>query len=475
MGNCAGVDWASEKHDVHVADEAGEELLAATFAHDEAGLAALCRALVRLKVERVAIERPDGRADRAAAGRGADRDRDPPQPGRRGPRRGSAPRAGSPTGSTRSCCASWPAPIIIASGCSSPTATQTKALRALTRAREDLVQHRVALTNQLRAELERFWPGPIGLFTRSRQPDLARVPGALSEPDRRARTRRAAPRGVPRASALLRRQDAGELLAKLRRAPEGRAGELEMQRPARGRARARRRAAVRSSTRSASSRPQISHAVRAHPDGADLPLVLPLPRIAWSAPRRCSPRSATAARATPPLTRSPPTPAKPRSRSNPANARSARSAGAATTACATRSRRSLTAPGTGTPGPPTTTPAPATADTTTHARSAPSAAPGAASLWRCWQDHTPYDPARHGGLQRHIAVMIPNPSGPRPDLAATQRMPAPPSPTGRPAGPSAKRLTASRQPLTHSPLDTGRLARPLLASGSMQSLRSLRC
>ena len=39
MGNCAGVDWASEKHDVHVADEAGEELLAATFAHDEAGLA----------------------------------------------------------------------------------------------------------------------------------------------------------------------------------------------------------------------------------------------------------------------------------------------------------------------------------------------------------------------------------------------------------------------------------------------------
>ena len=55
MGNCAGVDWASEKHDVQVADEAGEELLAATFVHDEAGLGALCRALVRLKVERVAL------------------------------------------------------------------------------------------------------------------------------------------------------------------------------------------------------------------------------------------------------------------------------------------------------------------------------------------------------------------------------------------------------------------------------------
>src|SRR5205085_2628192 len=46
-----------------------------------------------------------------------------------------------------------------------PDSDQTKALRTMTRAREDLVQTRVALTNQLRAELERFWPGPIGLFS----------------------------------------------------------------------------------------------------------------------------------------------------------------------------------------------------------------------------------------------------------------------------------------------------------------------
>jgi hypothetical protein len=43
MGNCAGVDWASEKHDVRVSDEAGEELLSASFAHDEAGLARCAR------------------------------------------------------------------------------------------------------------------------------------------------------------------------------------------------------------------------------------------------------------------------------------------------------------------------------------------------------------------------------------------------------------------------------------------------
>ena len=60
MGNCAGVDWASEKHDVRVSDAAGEELLAATFAHDEAGLRSLCKVLTRLRVELVAIERPDG-------------------------------------------------------------------------------------------------------------------------------------------------------------------------------------------------------------------------------------------------------------------------------------------------------------------------------------------------------------------------------------------------------------------------------
>ena len=60
MGSYAGVDWASQKHDVFVADAAGEKLLAATFAHDERGLRSLCRQLVRLKVQLVAVERPDG-------------------------------------------------------------------------------------------------------------------------------------------------------------------------------------------------------------------------------------------------------------------------------------------------------------------------------------------------------------------------------------------------------------------------------
>jgi transposase len=43
-------------------------------------------------------------------------------------------------------------------------------------------------------------------------------------------------------------------------------------------------------------------------------------------------------------------------------------------------------------------------------------------VWSCWQDRTPYDPARHRALQRHVTVTIPTTSGPMPDLAATQRM-----------------------------------------------------
>jgi hypothetical protein len=60
MGNCAGVDWASEKHDLLIENQAGEELLGAVFAHSETGIAALCAALMRHDVELVAIERPDG-------------------------------------------------------------------------------------------------------------------------------------------------------------------------------------------------------------------------------------------------------------------------------------------------------------------------------------------------------------------------------------------------------------------------------
>jgi hypothetical protein len=38
MGNCAGLDWALEKHGVLIGVPGGGELLAATFIYDEDGL-----------------------------------------------------------------------------------------------------------------------------------------------------------------------------------------------------------------------------------------------------------------------------------------------------------------------------------------------------------------------------------------------------------------------------------------------------
>jgi transposase len=147
-----------------------------------------------------------------------------------------------------------------------PDSDETKALRALTRAREDLVHARVALTNQLRAELDRFWPGPIGLFAKLDSPiSLAFLEKYPSPPDARAL-------GEKRLQAFLAaRRYSGhkkptELLAKLRRAPEGRVGEAEL---------AARRALVLALV--TAIKPlvdqikqldrQIASALREHPDG----------------------------------------------------------------------------------------------------------------------------------------------------------------------------------------------------------------
>src|SRR6476660_7436194 len=163
-GIYAGVDWASEKHDVLVADAAGETLLAATFAHDERGLQSLCRALVRLRVQLVAVERPDGLMVERLLDAGlrvlalhpnqvaATRDRFRVSGGK----------------SDR-----FDAFVLCELARTDhhrfrvlgPDCDQTKAIRALTRARQDLVAARTGIINQLRAELERFWPGPLRLFS----------------------------------------------------------------------------------------------------------------------------------------------------------------------------------------------------------------------------------------------------------------------------------------------------------------------
>src|SRR6516162_8033505 len=218
----AGVDWASEKHDVLIADETGEEILAATFAHDEAGVRGLCRALVRHEVTLVAIERPDGllverlleaglrllalHPNQVAAAR--DRFR---------AAGGKSDRFDAFVLCELARTDSHRFRVL------EPDSDHTKALRALCRGREDLVQTRVALTNQLRAELERFWPGAVKIFRSIDSPIalafLQKYPSPIE-----AKTL-----GEQRLAAFLAREHYSggktprELLAKLRSAAEGRA------------------------------------------------------------------------------------------------------------------------------------------------------------------------------------------------------------------------------------------------------------
>ena len=195
MGNYAGVDWASEKHDVVVQDEAGEELLAASFAHDEKGLRSLCRTLVRMKVTLVAIERPDGLLVERLLDAGLRLL--PLHPNQVAATRARFRAAGGKSDR-------FDAFVLCELARTDhhrfrvlePDSDQTKALRTLTRAREDLVQTRVALTNQLRAELERFWPGPIGLFSDLDNLTSLAFLKRYPSPARRARAGRATPPSI---------------------------------------------------------------------------------------------------------------------------------------------------------------------------------------------------------------------------------------------------------------------------------------
>jgi transposase len=102
-----------------------------------------------------------------------------------------------------------------------PFSAETRALRAVVRARDDLVDQRVALTNQLSACLDAFWPGPKALFC-----DLASSI-SLAFLERYPTPSAAEGLGEKRMAAFLAknsysgRTPAPELLRRLREAPDG--------------------------------------------------------------------------------------------------------------------------------------------------------------------------------------------------------------------------------------------------------------
>jgi transposase len=443
----AGVDWASNKHDVLVQEVGGEEVLAATFAHDERGLSALCATLVQLRVVLVAIERPDGPMVERLLDAGL-------RVMAIHPNQVAAARPRFRTSGGKS--DGFDAFVLCELArtdhhrfrvlvCDSD---DTKALRALSRARENLVQVRVELANQLRAELERFWPGVAVIFAEIDSPIglafLARYPSPLD----------ANGLGDKRLAAFLARhaycgrKQPAQLLRKLRDAPQGRAGDAEIE---------ARRAIVLALV--AALRPivakiseltrEIAHRVHAHPDG---PIFLSLfkdPKsvvcaaalLAEIGDCRARYRSAEALAADAGM--------------SPVAVESGkRKVACFRHGCDHRLRTAIST----------------LADATRHwhpwaaDRYATARARGqdhqrairtlgrawCRVIWRCWQDSTAYDPARHRSLQDHIAVVIADRSRPRLDLTATQRM-AGAAVTHR-AARSAEReaLDGKPTPATHS-------------------------
>jgi transposase len=226
-GRFAGVDWASEEHAVCVVDERGRIVEGRRYRHDEPGIRALCARLVRLRVALVALERPDGLLiDRLLDAGVAVVAIHPNQVKAMRPRYSVA---GGKSDSFDS--------FVLAELARTdshrfrvlvPDSDQTKALRAMTRARESLVGTRVGLANQLRDQLACFWPGAGKVFfSVDSQIALAFLKRYPSPIDARGL-------GEQRLRAFLERHSydgrkpARELLERLRAGAEGRAGELEM-------------------------------------------------------------------------------------------------------------------------------------------------------------------------------------------------------------------------------------------------------
>ena len=159
----AGVDWASEEHAVCVVDERGRIIEGRRYRHNEPGIRALCSRLVRLQVALVALERPDGLLIERLLDAGVSVVAVHPNQVK-----AMRPRY-SVAGGKSDVFDSFVLAELARTDSHRfrvlvPDSDQTKALRAMTRARDGLVRTRVGLANQLRDQLACFWPGASNVF-----------------------------------------------------------------------------------------------------------------------------------------------------------------------------------------------------------------------------------------------------------------------------------------------------------------------
>jgi transposase len=159
-----GLDWAAHSHAVCVVDDGGRVLDRFEVTHDRDGLAALKRRLSRFGVRlRIAIERPSGLIVDALVDAGHE-----VVPIHPNALKACRPRYRCHGGKSDAGDAYILADVLRTDGhrwrALCPQSDGIQALRALVRARDDLVATRVALSNQLRSVLEAFWPGAACIF-----------------------------------------------------------------------------------------------------------------------------------------------------------------------------------------------------------------------------------------------------------------------------------------------------------------------
>lgn len=161
-----GIDWAAAEHAVCVLDQAGKKVAAFLIAHTAAGFAQLAARLGRLGEAEdmpVAIERPDGRLVDALLEAGH-----PVVPVK--PNAIKAWREAEVLSGAKSdpgdaaVIADYLRVRIHRLRPAAPLSGHTKGLRAMVRTRTDLVEARVAATNQLAALLDSYWPGAKTIF-----------------------------------------------------------------------------------------------------------------------------------------------------------------------------------------------------------------------------------------------------------------------------------------------------------------------
>ena len=225
---CAGIDWASQEHAACVVDADGRIVEGRRYRHDERGLHALCSRLIELGVLLVAVERPDGLLiDRLLD---AGLDVIAVHPNQVAATRSRFSVAGAKSDSFDA--------FVLAELARTdshrfrvlvPDSDQTKALRALTRARDDLVQTRVALANTLRAQLQCFWPAAAAVFADIDSPiSLAFLKRYPTPADARGLGEQRLQRFLAR-NHYSGRRPARELLTRLHGAADGRAGTQEIE------------------------------------------------------------------------------------------------------------------------------------------------------------------------------------------------------------------------------------------------------